>query len=144
MAKFFRVLLSVLLGFAIGNAVNMGLIMIGGKVVPPPVGADVTTMEGLRASLHLFEAKHFVFPFLAHALGTFAGAFVAGLLAPNRSTVPAYVVGGLFLLGGIANVIMLPGPAWFSAVDLLLAYLPTAWIGQALAARSKVGRSSGA
>jgi hypothetical protein len=58
--------------------------------------------------------------------------------------VPAYVVGGLFLLGGIANVAMLPAPAWFSAVDLLFAYLPTAWLGQALAARARLGRSGGA
>ncbi|MDP9139923.1 MAG: hypothetical protein M3O62_03925 [Pseudomonadota bacterium] len=141
MAKFFRVLLSVLLGLVFGSAVNMGLILISGKVIPPPVGADVTTMEGMKASLHLFEAKHFVFPFLAHALGTFVGALVAGLIAPNRTPVSAYVVGGLFLVGGIANAIMLPAPAWFSAVDLLLAYLPTAWLGQRLAARSQGNRS---
>jgi hypothetical protein len=60
---------------------------------------------------------------------------VAGLLAPGKSAVPAYVVGGLFLLGGIANVAMLPAPIWFSAVDLVLAYLPAAWLGQTLAAR---------
>lgn len=98
-------------------------------------------MAGLKASLHLFEAKHFLFPFLAHALGTLVGAFVAGLLAPGRSVVPAYAVGGLFLLGGIANVLMLPVPLWFSAADLLLAYAPTAWLGQALAARAR--RSGG-
>jgi len=144
MAKFLRVLVSVLLGLVIGSAVNMGLIMLSGKVIPPPADADVTTMEGLKASLHLFEPKHFVFPFLAHALGTLAGAFVAGLLAPGKSTVPGYVVGGLFLLAGIANVVMLPAPAWFSAVDLLLAYLPAAWLGQALAASTQRGRSSGA
>jgi hypothetical protein len=144
MAKFLRMLLAVLLGFVVGSAVNMGLIMLGGKVIAPPPGAEVTSMEGLKASLHLFEPRHFVFPFLAHALGTLAGAFVAGLLAPGRSAVPAYVVGGLFLLGGIANVTMLPSPAWFSAVDLLFAYLPTAWLGQALAARARQGRSGGA
>jgi hypothetical protein len=94
----------------------------------------VTTMEGLKASLHLFEPKHFIFPFLAHALGTLVGACAAGLLAAGKSAVAAYVVGGVFLLGGIANVIMLPAPVWFSAVDLLLAYLPAAWAGQAIAA----------
>lgn len=122
----------------------MGLIMVSAKVIPPPAGADVTTMEGLRASLHLFEAKHFVFPFLAHALGTVVGAFVASLSAPSKSIVPAYVVGGLFLLGGIANALMLPAPLWFNAADLLLAYLPAAWLGNEMAARTRHGRSSGA
>lgn len=144
MAKFLRVLLSVLLGLVSGSAVNMGLIMLSGQVIPPPAGADVTTMEGLKASLHLFEPKHFIFPFLAHGLGTLAGAFVAGLSAPGKSSTPGYVVGGLFLLAGIANVVMLPAPAWFNAVDLLFAYLPAAWLGQALAARTQRGRSSGA
>jgi hypothetical protein len=144
MAKFVRVLLAVLAGLVVGSAVNMGFIMLSGKVIPPPPGADVTTMEGLKASMHLFEARHFVVPFLAHALGTLAGAFVAAKLAPGKPTGPAYVVGGLFLLGGIANVVMLPAPAWFSAVDLLLAYLPAAWLGQALAAASARRRIGGA
>lgn len=144
MVKYFRALLAVVLGFLAGSAVNMGLILISGKVIPPPAGADVTTMEGLKASLHLFEARHFIFPFLAHALGTLVGACVAGILAPGRSVVPAYVVGGLFLLGGIANVVMLPAPAWFSAVDLLFAYLPAAWLGQALAERLRRAYGSGA
>ena len=144
MAKFLRILLAVVLGFVIGSVVNMALIMLSGKVIPPPTGADVTTMEGLKASLHLFEPKHFIFPFLAHAIGTFVGALVAGFLAPGRSVVPAYVVGGLFLLGGIASAFMLPAPAWFIAVDLLLAYLPAAWLGQVLAKRISRSGTSGA
>ena len=42
----------------------------------------------------------------------------------------------LLRFGGIANVLMLPAPAWFSAADLLLAHLPAASLGQMLAARS--------
>jgi hypothetical protein len=133
--KFLRIILAVVLGFVIGSVINMGFITLSGKVIPPPAGADVTTMEGLKAALPLFAPKHFIFPFLAHAVGTFVGAYVATLLAPGRSSVPGYVVGGLFLLGGIANVVMLPAPVWFSAADLLLAYLPAAWLACALAQR---------
>ncbi|HEV3003176.1 MAG TPA: hypothetical protein VGX78_01890 [Pirellulales bacterium] len=135
MVRLLRGLLAVILGSVIGNVINFGLILVSGKVIPPPAGADVTTVEGLKASLHLFEPRHFVFPFLAHALGTLAGALAAGLLAPGKSAVPAYVVGGLFLLGGITNVVILPAPIWFCAVDLVFAYLPAAWLGQSLAAR---------
>ncbi|TGL88194.1 hypothetical protein EHQ68_10195 [Leptospira congkakensis] len=49
------------------------MIKVSGKIILPPKGADVTTMEGLKASIHLFEPEHFLFPFLAHALGTLVG-----------------------------------------------------------------------
>ena len=135
MAHILRIFLAVILGFVAGSVVNMTLISVGGTVVPPPEGANVATMEGLRAAMHLYEPKHFLFPFLAHAFGTLVGAAVAGLLAPARSALPSLVVGGLFLLGGIANVFMLPSPLWFTALDLALAYLPFAWLGLATSKR---------
>jgi hypothetical protein len=124
--------LAVVAGLVLGSVVNMGLIMLSGKVIPPPAGADVTTMEGLKASIHLFEPKHFLFPFLAHALGTLVGAFVAAKLAAGSGLVPPLVVGVLFLAGGVANVLMLPAPLWFDIVDLVGAYLPMAWLGARL------------
>ncbi len=124
-----RILLAIIVGLIIGSGVNMGLILTSGFVIPPPEGADITTMEGLKATMHLFEAKHFIFPFLAHALGTLVGAYIAALIAANHKMKLALSIGGLFLIGGIINVINLPAPTWFEAVDLLGAYIPMAWIG---------------
>ena len=118
----------------VGSVVNMSLIMVSGQVIPPPAGADVTTMEGLQAALPLFEPKHFLFPFLAHALGTLVGAFAAAMIAASHRMKFAFAVGVFFLLGGTANVFMLPSPLWFSVLDLILAYLPMAWLGGMLAA----------
>ena len=121
-------ILAVIAGLLIGSVVNMGIIMVSGKVIPPPEGADVTTMEGLKASMHLMQPKHFLFPFLAHALGTFVGAALAATLAATRKMQMAIIVGIIFLVGGIANVFMLPSPMWFNVVDLVGAYIPMAWI----------------
>ena len=77
-------ILAVIVGLIIGSIVNMGIIMISSSVIPPPNGADVTTMEGLKEVLHLFEPKHFLFPFLAHALGTLVGAIVASKIAKTK------------------------------------------------------------
>lgn len=118
----------LLLGLVLGSVVNIALITVSGRVIPPPSGADVTTMEGLKASLPLFEPKHFLFPFLAHALGTFAGAVVAAAVAGTRKFALAMTVAGFFLAGGVANVIMLPSPPWFAVTDLVLAYLPMGWL----------------
>lgn len=126
-------ILAIVAGIILGSIINMGLIMISGYVIPPPEGADVTTIEGLKESLHLFEPKHFIFPFLAHALGTLVGAFVAAKIAANRKMICAIVVGLFFLVGGIMNVMMLPSPTWFAVLDLVGAYLPMAWLGGKLA-----------
>ena len=128
-----RNVLAVIAGAILGSLVNGFLIEISGKVIPPPDGADVTTLEGLKASIHLFEPKHFVFPFLAHALGTLTGAFVAAKLAVTHKMRIALGIGVLFLLGGIANCFMLPAPLWFMAVDVIVAYIPIGYLGGKLA-----------
>jgi hypothetical protein len=40
----------------------------------------------------------------------------------------AYIVVFFFLLGGIANVTMLPSPMWFTIADLALAYIPMGFL----------------
>ena len=130
-------ILAIVVGFFLGSAVNMGIIMVSGSIIPPPDGADVTTMEGLKASIHLFQPKHFIFPFLAHALGTFVGAFLAALIAANHKMKFALSIGAFFLIGGIANILMLPSPLWYTVVDLVGAYIPTSYIGGMLVAREK-------
>ena len=124
-----RNILAVILGLVVGSVVNMGLIMISGSVIPPPEGADVTTMEGLIESMHRFEPKHFIFPFLAHALGTLVGACVAASIAATHKMKFALAIGVFFLIGGIVNVFLLPSPTWFAIVDLVGAYIPMAFIG---------------
>ena len=123
-----RNILAVIAGIVLGSAVNMGIIMVSGSIIPPPDGADVTTMEGLSASMHLFGPKHFIMPFLAHALGTFAGALIAGLIAVSHKMKFSLGIGVFFLFGGIANVFMLPSPTWFTILDIVGAYIPMAYI----------------
>jgi len=123
-----RNVLAFIAGVVVGSIVNMGLITVSGQIIPPPAGVDVTDMESLKSAMHLFEAKHFIFPFLAHALGTFAGAFVAAKLAVSHQIKFALGVGVFFLIGGIVNVFMLPSPVWFTVLDLVGAYIPMGWL----------------
>tara|TARA_R110002167_G_scaffold363325_1_gene583277 strand:+ start:64 stop:471 length:408 start_codon:yes stop_codon:yes gene_type:complete len=125
----FKNVLAVIAGIIIGSIVNMGIIMISGSIIPPPEGGDITTMEGLKSTMHLFEPKHFLFPFLAHALGTLVGAFVAAKIAATRKQLMALLIGVFFLIGGSISISMLDGPMWFNALDLLMAYIPMAYLG---------------
>ena len=119
---------AVVVGLIIGNIVNMGIITISGSIIPPPEGTDSTSMEGLKASMHLFQPKHFLMPFLAHALGTFAGALAAAFIAANHKMKFALSIGVFFLIGGITMVFMLPSPTWFIILDLVGAYIPMGFL----------------
>ncbi len=130
-------ILAVVLGLIVGSIVNMGIIMISGSIIPPPAGADVTTMEGLKSSMHLFEPRHFIMPFAAHALGTFVGAIIAALIAASHRMTFALVIGCVFLVGGIANVFLLPSPLWFTIVDLVFAYIPMSYLGGRLVTKGR-------
>lgn len=116
-----RNILAILSGIVVGGTINMGLITISGHIIPPPEGADVTIAEGLQASIHLFEPRHFIMPFLAHTLGAFSGALVTALLAGTRKRMLAMVIAVFNLAGGIGAVMMIPAPLWFDITDLTLA-----------------------
>jgi hypothetical protein len=127
--------LAVVAGLVIGGSVNMMLVTLSPMLKPPPAGVDVTNPESLAQAMHLFEPRHFVMPFLAHALGTFAGALIAYLIAITYKPQMAYVIGAVYLCGGVAACFMIPAPAWFMALDLLAAYLPMAWLAVQSGAR---------
>lgn len=110
------------------NALVLGLMM---GLNPPPSGFDPNVLE----TYGLLGTRHLLNPFLAHALPSLIGGALAALLAANNHRTMALVVGFVHLLGGIAAAFMIPAPAWFIAADLLLAYLPMAWLGWKLSRR---------
>ena len=132
-----RNVLAFIAGLLVGSLVNGSLIALSPVLIPPPPGVDVTNAESLAASIHLFEPRHFVMPFLAHALGTLAGALTVYLLVTSDRARWAYGLGVLMLAGGIAASFMIPAPAWFIALDLLGAYIPMAWLAVLIGRRMK-------
>ena len=128
--------LAVILGWIGGSIVNMSFIQIGHKVVPIE-GVDLNDMNALADIMPTLDASFFIFPFLGHALGTLVGAAIAALIAANYKMRFALAIGVLFLIGGILVNYMLPGPTWFAVTDIVLAYIPMAWIG------GKIGKSLG-
>jgi hypothetical protein len=61
------------------------------------------------------------------------GAFLTAKIAGTNNFKLAMVIGVWFLIGGITMIYMVGGPLWFQATDVLLAYIPMAWLGAKLA-----------
>jgi len=128
-----RNVFAVIGGVALGMLMNMFIITISGSVIPPPEGIDPKDMDSMMKNAHLLKPKHFIFPFLAHALGTLAGAFIAAKFSGSKPLISAMIAGAFFLLGGIIASMIIPAPSWFIALDLTMAYLPMAFIGAKMA-----------
>ena len=132
MKAVFRNVLAIIAGWVVGSLINMGLVKIGHKVLPLE-GVDPNDLTALAEVMPTLDFEYFIFPFLAHALGTLFGAVVAGILAVNHPMRFSLAIGALFLIGGIMVNYMIPGPIWFAFTDILLAYIPMAWIGGKIA-----------
>lgn len=127
-----RNILAVIIGWFGGSVINMGLIKLGHNILPIQ-GIDINDMEALKEVMPTLDIEYFIFPFLAHALGTMAGACFAYLIAASHKVKFAYIIGVLFLIGGIVAGTMLNSPMWYNAIDYLFAYIPMAWIGSKIA-----------
>jgi hypothetical protein len=131
-----RNILAVIAGIILGAIVNMGLIEMSGLIIPPPDGSDLSNLEGIRAAAPHMQPKHYIFPFLAHAMGSFVGGLVAAIIATSHKMSFALAIGAFTMLGGIAAAFMIPAPTWFIVLDLVVAYIPMAWIAGKLATRN--------
>lgn len=129
MANLLKNVLAVLVGIVLGSVVNMAIVTVGPQVIPLPDGVDLSNMETFAENLKRLSPVNFIAPWLAHALGTLAGAFITSKLAASNKLALAIFIGAFFLLGGITMVLMVGGPLWFILLDLLGAYLPMAYLG---------------
>ena len=125
-------ILAIIMGWLGGSAINLGLVQIGHMIFPIE-GVDLNDIDALAEAMPTMDYEFFIFPFLAHALGTLVGAVIAGVLAATHKMKFALGIGVLFLLGGIMVNYMLPGPTWFAIVDIIVAYLPMAYMGGKIA-----------
>ena len=112
----------VILGIIIGMIVNIGIIILGGTIFVLP-----DNFEPMNAMN--WDVKYFIFPFLAHSIGTLSGSFAVSKLSKKSNIIMPLISGLYFLGGGIYMVTILPAPTWFVLLDIILGYIPMALLG---------------
>ena len=116
---------------------------IGHSSFPTPGLNAEMNYEEVRQFLvvnqHLIPLGSFLMVILGHALGAFAGVFLASRFAKD-SDVPAYIVFTLMVFATVANLFMIPHPSWFAFADLV-GVLISGYAGLSLGRRARVGVS---
>ena len=131
MKIFLKIIFSLLLGVFTGSAVNILLIILGSYIVTAPESFDPMNAQDWTIIL-------FIFPFLAHSLGTLVGSFAAAKVSKNYHISISLMVGVWFLAGGIYMTTIIPAPVWFEVSDLIICYIPMAWLGWILSKKRRI------
>ncbi|MCA8996520.1 MAG: hypothetical protein KDA80_06040 [Planctomycetaceae bacterium] len=119
-------------------AVLFGLVAGGGTVAlvegissvlyPPPPGMNFHDPDAMKSFVATLPAGAFLLVLLAHACGAFVAGLVCSWFLRRRFVRGGVLLGSLFLMAGVANLLTIPHPVWFAVIDILV-YLPCALAG---------------
>ena len=115
-------------GIVIAIAMVWLIQMIGHAVYPPPPDLDFANPDAMRAFLDTLPVGALLFVAGAWFVGTLAGTCAACAIGTARPMIFAAVVGGLMLLATVVNLLVIPHPAWFSALGII-GIVAAAWLG---------------
>ncbi|MFM7566891.1 MAG: hypothetical protein ACKO4K_09105 [Flavobacteriales bacterium] len=118
---YLRITLGLFFGLLTGGMVNGSFIHLGKLAFPYPPNFSMDLFYTL-------PLKYYLFPFMAHALGTLSGCLIYLRIAAKHSLWPVYVIGTAFFGRDVLVGTMINAPLWFDVFDLVLAYFPMAWL----------------
>ncbi len=130
-----RGILAVLAGFVVASAIMLIVESINGSVLYPDLAKQaqgVTDREEIRRIFATAPTGSLLVVLFGWALGSFAGGLLATWIGKRPPYRHALTVGILVTLGVIANNLMLPPPAWFWLVGVILP-IPAACAGARVA-----------
>jgi hypothetical protein len=122
----------------VGSVVNMAIIMTNMTVLyPMPEGLDMADSEAMTAYVATLPVMALLLVIVAHLGQASVGGWVAARLAGSHPMRLAMVVGTLSMLGGVANMFNIGGPAWMW-VEMPL-YLAVAYAAGRLEVKRREG-----
>lgn len=132
MVAVFRSILAVLLGLILAGVVIATVEATSHQIYPPPEGLNLSDPEAALAVMSDVPTGALVFVLLAWILGSFTGGWLSARVADRAKTVHAFVVGGILMIAGILNMMIIPRPVWFWIAGLVV-FLPFAYLGRLVA-----------
>lgn len=122
----------IVLGALATIIIIAGFEMLSMVLKPPPADLNFEDAAKVKAWLESLPFWAWAYLWGTYFVATFVGAWVAVRLSTGRRLWPAWLLGSLFTVGTLGNLMSLPHPLWF-AVANLLEFLPAAWCGGRLA-----------
>jgi hypothetical protein len=110
---------AVLLGLIVAIVLLMVLQLGMGALFPPPEGADLSDPAVMTAHVASMPARAFLLLIAIYFTSGLAGGWVAARVARQTPAFHGAVVGLIFMLAGLMNVMSIPHPLWVAAGSLI-------------------------
>ena len=120
MGVIFRSMGAVIAGLIVAMVFVIGAEYMSSILHPFPPGADPTDLATCRAHVARYPAGVLLLASLGWGLGTLASSWLATRLGPKRHAAHGFAVGLILLALAVANMAMLPYPAWFWILNLIV------------------------
>jgi hypothetical protein len=112
--------LAVAVSLTAGFALVVAIELVSAVIHPMPPGMDPLDKEACTAFFADYPQWLFGFGAVSWGLTAFTSAWLATRLGAYRHYAHGATIGSLLLLAVIANMLMLPYPAWFEVTNLVL------------------------
>jgi hypothetical protein len=111
---------AVIAGLIAATVFVIGVEYMSSILHPFPPGADPTDLATCRAHVARYPAGVLLLASSGWGVGTLASSWLAARLGPKRHAAHGIAVGLILLALAVANMAMLPYPAWFWILNLIV------------------------
>lgn len=115
-----RSILSIVAGVAVGVLAVFFLEMINLSLYPVPSDLNIESKVEMNAYIKSLPYSAFVMIVIAHVVGAFLAAFIAGMVARSKRIRIGLIAGAFLLVFTILNAFSVGQPNLISAIDILL------------------------
>lgn len=129
----FRIVLGIIVGVISATLIFLGFLMLIASIFPMPKGIDILNPDGMKKFIADLPATAFILVLAGYAVGMLAAGFIARKISRHANIGAPIVIGGLFSVGWIMNVLSIPHPVWVVIVGIFI-FLPFTYLGHRLAA----------
>lgn len=126
-----RNMLAAVIGLVVGWIVFIVIQSVLPFIFPPTVYLDTSSQESINQYMASITPAMFGVVLAGYAIGSFVAGLIIGKIAENKGNALPFIVGGMFTLGWILNLVMLPHPKWVAIVGFFM-FIPFAVLGKNL------------
>ncbi len=126
-----RRILAVFAGLITAMATFLIIEQIGSVVYPPPTGLNFEDKAAMKLFMESRPLGAYIIVIAGWLLGSLEAGFICHRISKHEGTLLPAILGGLLTASAVVNFYLLPHPAWFVVVGIVM-FVPAVFMGWTL------------